>query len=95
MLALKAVLYALTAGSAFSFGIWELRLRNQLTDDQLEQKNETPGDSGFFFDLKRQFRRERILAGVTPGARSKYRVVAGLKFLFAAILVIEVIVLQR
>jgi hypothetical protein len=91
----KAVLYVLTAGSALVFGFWEFKLRDQLTDEKLEQQDERPSDYGLLYGLKRQLRREGILRNFPPETRSKYKMIVGLKFFFMAILIAEVIILQR
>ncbi len=92
----KAVLYTVTIGIAFFFGFWEWRMRRRLTDEALEQQNENVSDySDVLYDIRKETRRERILKSLPPASLFKFRVVASLKFLFVAILVIEVIFLQR
>jgi hypothetical protein len=94
MLAFKIALYVLTISSAFFFGFWELKLKRQLTDDFLDQQHENVSDIDSFYEFRRDVRRERILKNLPREVLFKYRVEVGLKVLFAAILIIEVIVLQ-
>lgn len=94
MLAFKIALYILTLGSAFFFGFWELKLRRQLTDGSLEQ-HENVSDFDSLYDVRKEIRRERLLNRLPREVRFKLRVVVSLKLLFFAILVIEVILLQR
>jgi hypothetical protein len=96
MLAFKAALYTLTIGSAFFFAFWEWKLRRQLTDEALEQQNESISDySDVSYGIRREVRRERIMKNLPPEELFKFRVVASLKFIFVAILIAEVIFLQK
>jgi hypothetical protein len=96
MLAFKAALYTLTIGSAFFFAFWEWKLRRQLTDEALKRQSESVSDySDPSYSVRKEARRERILKSLPPEALFKFKVIASLKFLFAAILIVEVIFLQR
>jgi hypothetical protein len=96
MLALKTALYTLTIGFAFFFASWELKLRRRLTDDALDQQNENVSDyADVSYGIRREVRRERIKKSLPAEILFKLRIVASLKFLFVAILIAEVIFLQR
>lgn len=96
MLALKIALYILTIGSAFFFAFLESKLRHRLTDEALEQQSESVSDySDLSYGIRKEVRRERILERIPPERLFKLRVFASLKFLFVAILIVEVIFLQR
>jgi hypothetical protein len=94
MLAFKFALYVLTLGIAFFFGFWELRLKHQLTDEALEQ-HQGVSDYGVLHGLSRKIRRERLLKNLAPDLRFKLRMLAILKLVFLAILIVEVILFQR
>jgi hypothetical protein len=95
MLAFKAALYTLTIGSAFFFAFWEWKLRRRLTDEALERHTESVSDySDALYGIRKETRRHRILKSLPPEALFKLRAVASFKFLFVAILIIEVIFLQ-
>jgi hypothetical protein len=94
LLVLKIALYSATSIGAFLFAFMELRLKRKLTDD-------TPAplanaiDFGILDDLSDRVRRERVLASLPRQARSRLRVIVGLKFLCVLILITEVLLLQR
>ncbi len=95
MLVFKITLYALTLGMAFFFGFWEMKLRGELTEEALERQPETVSDyCDIFYNIRKQVRRERVLNSLPHEARSKLNVIIGLKFVFALILFIEVVLLQ-
>jgi hypothetical protein len=94
MLALKSAVYVLTFATALFFGFWELKIKRQLVDAALPT-NENPSDLGVWNDLAKRMERERFLRSLPRERLSKYHIIVGLKFLFAALLVVEVIVLQR
>ena len=96
MLALKIALYILTIATMLFLGFWEHRLRRRLTDEALEQQHETVSDyCDIFYGVRKEIRRERLLKTLPPEVLFKLKVIAGLKFLFFAILGIEVFFLQR
>lgn len=95
MFAFKTALYILTIASLFSFGLWEWKLKRQLTDEFLEQQHESVSDIDSFYEIRRNFKREHILKSLPREALFKLRVVVSLKFLFFVILIIEVAFLQR
>ncbi len=96
MFVFKAVLYILTIGSMFFFAGWERRLRRRLTEEGLQQQRESLREYPFDFStIREEFRREHILMSLPPEALSRYKAVVILKFVFFAILILEVIVLQR
>lgn len=96
MLAFKVVLYIVTIGSAFFFAFWEWKLRRRLTDEALAQQSESVSDySDLSYDIRREMRRERILKSLPPEAMFKLKVIASFKFLFVAVLIVEVFFLQR
>ena len=76
------------------FAYWELRLKRQLTDDALHPRG-TFGDFEILTDFSERAKRERILRGLPKRALFKFRMVVRLKFLFAAIFIVEVILLQK
>jgi len=94
MLVFKIALYILTIAFAFLFAFWERKLEHQLTDELLEQQHENISDLDSFYEIRRDIRRQRILSNLPREALFKLRVVVSLKFLFGAILVLEVIILQ-
>ena len=83
----KIVLYAVTGAGAFFFGFREFKLRNELTDGVLRG----PGSG----QVAEQFKRQRVLWSLPPEARAPYNRAAALKFVFVALLIIEVLFLQR
>ena len=92
----KAVLYVLTIGSVFFFGFWEYRLRRRLTDEALEQQRESVSDyCDLSYEIQKEKRRERILNSLPRESLSKLKLIAGAKFLFFAILIVEIVLLQR
>jgi hypothetical protein len=96
MLALKIAIFVPTIAAGFFFAFWETKIRRRLTDDALDQQPETISDiQDMFYGMRRERRRERILTSLPPEMRSKYDKVVALKFLFFAILIVEVFVLQR
>lgn len=96
MLATKIALYVLTLGTALFFAFWEMSLRRRLTDEALEQQRESVSDhSDVLYDMRKEIRRERILKSLPRKDLFKLRVVVSLKFLFLAVLLFEVVLLQR
>jgi len=96
MIAFKAALFVLTFGCALFFAGWAMREKRRLTVEALEQQHESVSDyCEVFYDIKKDIRRERILRSLPPQALSKYRVLGILQFVFLAMLVLEVILLQR
>jgi len=94
MLPLKIALYCVTSAAALFFAFREQKLRRALTDEEF-QPSKNVGDFGVLNDLSEEMQRERILRALPPQALRKYRMAVGLKFLFVAILIAEVIVLQK
>jgi hypothetical protein len=94
VLILKVVLYCTTIAVALVFAFWELKLKRQLTDEDF-QPSKNVGDFGILNDLSERMQREHILRGLPQQVRRKFKVVVGFKFLFLALLIIEVFVLQR
>jgi hypothetical protein len=95
MHAFKIALYILTSATALFFAFWEMKLKHQLTDKSLKQQHESVSDIDSFYEFRRDIRRERILKSLPREVLSKLRVVMSLKLLFAAIFIVEVILLQR
>lgn len=93
MFTLKAVTYSATIAAAMFFGFWELRLKRQLTDTALEL-SKAVSDFGIV-NLSERLKREEILRGLPKQAKFKLRTVVILKFVFIAILIMEVVILQR
>ena len=91
---LKIALYLLTIAGAFFFAFWEIKLKEQLTDGALQQ-HESASDFGIWNDLSIKIRRERSLKNLPRRQLFKFRVIVSFKFLFVAILVVEVIFFQR
>jgi hypothetical protein len=79
------------AALAFFFGFWELK--RQLTDG-VPKSFESVSDSGVLSDLSERMKREQFLGRLPHHMLSKLRMLVGLKFLFVAIFIIEVILLQ-
>ncbi len=90
----KVFVYSLTLALAMFFAFWELRLKRQLTDSALTP-NTRPSEFGVVNDLSERMSRERVIAALPREALTKLRTVVALKFLFVAILIVEVVVLQR
>ena len=95
MVVLKLTIYVMTFAAISYFQLRENKLKHQLTDDLLNHEHETASDFDSFYELRRNIKRERLLRSLPAHERSKLRVVMSLKVLFAAALVIEVLVLQR
>ncbi len=76
------------------FAFWEDRLKRQLTDSATKPV-EWVSDLGIMHDLAERMRRERVLRDLPRQALRKFRMVVILKFLFVAILIAEVLILQR
>jgi hypothetical protein len=94
MLAFKVILYLLTIGCAFFFAFLEVKMKHRLTDNLLED-DQRPSEMGVLNDISTRMKRERLLKGLAPDVLVPFKRVVTLKFLFMAIFVIEVIVLQR
>jgi hypothetical protein len=94
MLILKLVTYSVTFGAAILFAFLEQRLKLQLTDADFQPSN-SPADFGVLNDLSERLQRERILKGLPKQTLHKFKVIVGLKFLFLALLVAEVLFLQK
>jgi hypothetical protein len=88
---LKFVTYFLTIAFAMFFAFWELRLKHQLTD-RASSPSRSPSELGV---MNERMNRERLIESLPKKARARLRTVVVLKFLFVAILIVEVIVLQR
>ena len=93
-LALKILIYGITIAAALFFAFWEGRLKRQLTDGAL-MSSPNPSDWSPMNDLSERMQRERTLKSLPREMTSKLRLIIGLKFLFVAILIVEVIFLQR
>ena len=94
MFILKVVTYGATIAVAMFFAFWELRLKRQLTDSAM-QSVERVSDLGIMNDLSERMRREQVLRDLPKQALFKFRIVVTLKFLFVAILIAEVVILQK
>jgi hypothetical protein len=94
MFILKCVVYTVTIVVAMFFAFWELRLKRQLTDGVSSWSGKI-SEFGVMHDLSERMERERALRALPKAALGKLRIVIRLKFLFVALLIIEVIVLQR
>jgi hypothetical protein len=94
MLAFKIALYTVTLASAFLFGFWENKLFSELTDGA-EQEEKNVSQFGFFNDISNRIKRRRFLKTLSPEMTFKYKVIVGMKFLCMAMLIAEVLVLQR
>ena len=94
MLTFRVVVYCSTIAVALFFAFWELRLKDQLSDETL-QPSKHISDIGVLNDLAERAKRERFLRDLPQQALKKVRIVVGLKFLFVALLIVEIIVLQR
>jgi hypothetical protein len=90
----KIALYLLTIGSVFFFAFLEMKFKDQLTGDA-PQQYENVSDFGVLSDLSKRLGRERFLRTLPRDMLFRYRAAVTLKFLFVAILVAEVLVLQR
>jgi hypothetical protein len=94
MFTLKIVIYSATVVAAMFFAFLELRLKDQLTD-KVSPKPTALIESGFTAVLSKRMERERALRALPRAETARFRKVVALKFLFVALLVIEVIVLQQ
>ena len=94
MLIAKILIYSATIAAGLLFGFWELKLKHQLTDDALHPPARVD-DLSIVNDLSERMKRERFLRTLPRQKLQKIKLVVGLKFLFVALLIIEVIVLQR
>jgi hypothetical protein len=94
MFILKVVTYSATIAAAIFFAFWELRLKRQLTDGEARPV-ERVSDPGVINDLSERMRREQALRYLPKQALFKLRMIVVLKFLLVAILIAEVIILQR
>ena len=94
MLISKVALYLLTFAGALYSAYWEERIKRELTDGAVEQRVNV-SDIGFLNDLLNEIRRERYLYRLPPDTLRKYRRVVQLKFLFAGVLILEVIFLHK
>lgn len=95
MLAFKIVLYIITLAATFFFAFRERKLKQQLTDALLDQRNENVSDFYSFYEIRKDFKRERILRNLPHGAKSNLNIAIGLKFLFGVAFCIEILILQR
>lgn len=94
MFILKFVIYTVTIASAMFFAFWELRLKRRLTEG-VSPQSEKISELGAMGDLSERMKRERALGYLPKATLAKFRTIVALKFLFVAILIVEVIVLQR
>jgi hypothetical protein len=94
IIAWKNLLYLLTITAAFFFAFWEMKIKDELTH-RASQADQRVSDFGVWKDLSKRMNRERFLKSLPRESLSKYRVVVSLKFLSVALLVIEVILLQK
>ena len=94
MLTPKSLLYLLTIAAGFFFAFWELKLKRQVINDA-PREPENVSDLGWYSALREQVWRERLLGSLPREKLAKLRVIMRLKFLCVAVLVIEVICLQR
>jgi len=76
------------------FAYWERKLKVQLTDEAA-QPLKYVSDLGALYEIKESLQRERFLKGLPAQVKSRYRMAVGFKFLFFAILIIEVLVFQK
>jgi hypothetical protein len=95
MLAFKIILYVLTIVGVFFFAFRERRLRQQLTDDALQQQSESASDFDSLYEIRKEMRRDRLLRDLPSRARSELNFSIGLKFLFALAVVIEALIFQK
>jgi hypothetical protein len=94
MFLVKVIIYSVTILAAMFFAFWELHLKRQLTDG-ISSDSEMVSESGFIHGLSKRMERERVLRALPKEKLVKFRKVVALKFLFVALLIIEVFVLQR
>lgn len=94
MFIFKVVTYCTTIAAAMFFAFWELRLKRQLTDSAMRPLQGV-SDLGIMGDLSERMRREQVLRSLPKHALFKFRMIVMLKFLFVAILIAEVIILQN
>jgi hypothetical protein len=94
MFILKVATYGATIVIVMFFGFWELRMRRELTDKLLPPP-ERASDLGLLYDFSEQIKRDKTLRSLPKQALFKLRMVGLLKFVFFAILIAEVIILQK
>jgi hypothetical protein len=76
------------------FSIWRVRLKRQLTDTAIPPLK-LVSDLGIVNDFREELKREQVLRELPKQQLFKYRVVVLCSFLFFAMLIAEVLVLQR
>jgi hypothetical protein len=91
---LKVIIYCATIGAGMFFAYWERKLMLQLTDEAV-QPLKYASDLGFLYGLKESLQRHRFLSGLPAQVKFRYRMAVGLKLLFFAILIIEVVMFQK
>ena len=91
---LRLIIYSATILAAMFFAFWELRLKRQLTEG-ISSDSGMVSELGFIHDLSKKMECERVLRALPKEKLVKFRRVVALRFLFVALLIIEVIMLQR
>jgi hypothetical protein len=94
MFLLKSMLYFFTVSATLFFAYLEWKIKQEVTEGAMPN-NERVSDIGLWNDFSKRIVRERILQNLPREKLHKYRTAVALKFLFAAFLVVEVLVLQR
>lgn len=94
MLMLKVVTYGSTFTAAMFFASREVKLKRQLTDAAIPPVKQV-SDLGFANDIREELKRQQALRELPKEQLFKYRVAVLCKFLFMAMLIAEVLVLQR
>jgi hypothetical protein len=90
----KAATYLITISGFFYCGYWQLRLKRELTDKYIPPIKMV-SELGIKQSLSEGMMRERILKELPKASVAKFKRVVALKFLFMAMLALEVILLQR
>ena len=90
----KIAVYALTVTGMFFFGFLELKLKRDLLDNY-PREPERVSDMGALSSIFMGIKDERLLNSLPSELRHKDRVAARFKFILFAILIIEVLILQR
>ena len=94
MLTWKGVTYTVTLALALLCAFWELRMKRQLSDKAIEASG-YKNASGSLNDMSEKIERERLLSTVPKEDLKALRAIVVLKFVFVAVLIVEVIVLQK
>ena len=92
--ALGIALCIVTLAAALFFAFRELKLKSELTAG-IAEEDKFVSEYGVANDLRLRMKREHYLKQLPREKLSKYKLAVTLKFFFVALLIVEVITLQR